>query len=109
MNSVVYELSPLQKTIWLNVSIRRPMILGNHSIPKKKKKKTDINTLKRVSHCASTSISGVLVNCLEAALLYSSMFSLALPVYVTTMALHSWADQYRLELVLITGSLIFNE
>lgn len=54
------------------------------------------------------SISRVLANCLEAAHYDSSMFPLALPACDYNV-LTSWADQYRLKLVLNTDSLMIIE
>lgn len=99
MNSVSKVL--YKKHSGLNVFLRRPLILGNLCIPKKKY----INTLKCVGPGASMSISHVLANCLEAAHYDSSMFPLALPACDYNV-LTSWADQYRLKLVLNTDSLM---
>lgn len=99
MSKVLYK-----KQSGLNIFLRRPLNLGNLFIPKKKY----INSLKCVGFGASMSISHVLANSLEAAHYDSSMFPLALPACDYSM-LSSWADQYRLKLVLNTDSLMIIE
>ena len=63
MNSVVYELSPLQKAIWFEHIHKKAHNFGQSQYTQEK----NINSLKCVSYSASTSISHVLLNCLEAA------------------------------------------
>lgn len=63
MKSVVYEPRPLQKAIWFEHIHKKAHNFGQSQYIQEK----DINSLKCVSHSASTAISHVIVNCSEAA------------------------------------------
>lgn len=80
MNSVGYELNPLQKAIWFERIHKAACNFGQSQYNQEK----NINSLQHVSRSASTSISHVLGNCMEAASL------LQLHVSSGTSSLHDY-------------------